>query len=86
MMNTLKLASANVHGFTKLRKAKDKFSITQKGAFDVICIHRLYTTHADKEVCEREWGGSLFYTSVTGHCMGQTIWLGGEMDVLVFSK
>ena len=32
-----------------------------------------YITDADKEVWERERGGSLFYTSVTGHSMGHII-------------
>ena len=43
------------------------------GAFDIICIQESYIADADKEMWEREWEGSLFYTSVTAHSMGQII-------------
>ena len=85
MMNSLKLASVNIHGLRNSRKRKTFFRYLKKGAFDIICILEPYITDADKEMWKREWGGSLFYTSVTGYCMGQTIWLGGKM-VLVFSR
>ena len=73
MMNSLKLASVNIHGLRNSTKRKTFFRYLKKGAFDIICIQESYITDADKEMWEREWGGSLFYTSVTGHSMGKII-------------
>ena len=72
-MNSLKLASVNIHGLRNSTKRKTFFRYLKKGAFDIICIQESYITDADKEMWEREWGGSLFYTSVTEHSMGQII-------------
>ena len=55
------------------QNVRRKKSIPKRGAFDIICIQESYITDADKEVWEREWGGSLFYTCVTGHSMGHIL-------------
>ena len=73
MMNSLKLASVNIHGLRNSTKRKTFFRYLKKGPFDIICIQESYITDADKEMWEREWGGSFFCTSVTGHSMGRII-------------
>ena len=57
MMNSLKLASVNIHGLRNSAKRKTFFRYLKEGAFDIICIQESYTIDADKEMWEREWGG-----------------------------
>ena len=38
MMNSLKLASVNIHGLRNSTKRKTFFRYLKKGAFDIICI------------------------------------------------
>ena len=72
-MSKIKIASINIHGLRNRIKRKTFFAHIRKLSYDIICIQESYITDADTDLWEREWGGSLFYTAVTHHSMGQII-------------
>ena len=72
-MDSVHVSTINIHGLRNRLKRKSFFDSLKKKKYDIICVQESYITDKDADQWEREWGGRLFYSSVSSHSMGQLI-------------
>ena len=72
-MANITVCSLNIRGLRNKIKRKAIFHYLKKNLYDIICLQETYITDNDIDEWEREWGGRMFYSSVSTHSMGQAI-------------
>lgn len=74
-MDSIFLCTLNVNGIRSKFKRNTVFKYLRQQKYDIICLQETYITDSDYDQWKKEWGGDLFYTSVSKQRMGQVILL-----------
>ena len=72
-MNKIKISSINIHGLRNRKKRASFFKYIKRSSYDIVCVQESFITNEIKDVWEKEWGGTLFYSAGTPNSMGQMI-------------
>ncbi len=74
------LLTLNIRGLRNRRKRYTTFQLFKKLKCDIICLQETFITDDCISIWEKEWGGSVFYSSGTNHSKGNVILISKTFD------
>lgn len=70
-MDSVYISTLNINGIRNKLKRKRLFQSLKQKKYDIICLQETFIVESDKELWEKEWGGEIFFSSVSNQSMGQ---------------